>query len=504
MVTGLVKRGRIFSARLFIPKDLRVEGGPTEVVKSLKTADRKQAVIHLRGIQADSERLFFMARIGMIDLGRINSMLLQYVEDQVTGRNVHPDFVLKVGKGEDQTAVAEKFKRDFYVDGKRLYVQQLARVLLDENSIDVPSEKDRISVEDTLAKVHGVALDELSRRAVGDYGTDYGSIVGRLLEESTPVTLKIAMDEWMQNCRRKGLSDGTMKLYRVDSATALEYFGDDYLVKKLSNKELGRFVDKQVELGLASSTVEKRYRLVQSVVEYASAQHGFPMPTYVISIKKKNTLCKPLTDSELNEMFTVISGKKKLEEWKYWSILVALLSGLRQDEICSLRVADVQQDDSGIWFIDFHPLKKRDDSLRRKVPVCAALQRLGFLEWVKRRAKTKDEFLFMVHLPGGKGYAQLTRTKLCDMFANMGHKFLVTDKKHEKVFHSMKHNFRNSLKQGGCRVDIESEISGHGKSKDEDEMRGVYTEVFGIEILAENIELAKWTCDFSRLRTYKP
>jgi hypothetical protein len=43
MPSNLLQRGKSYSVRLFIPMDLREHVGRTEVVKSLRTNDRRDA-----------------------------------------------------------------------------------------------------------------------------------------------------------------------------------------------------------------------------------------------------------------------------------------------------------------------------------------------------------------------------------------------------------------------------------------------------------------------------
>ena len=72
MATGLLKRGKSYSARLGILTDFQATREPVEVVRSLITSDRKQAVIFLQGMLAGVDRLFFMVKSGMVDKGRLN------------------------------------------------------------------------------------------------------------------------------------------------------------------------------------------------------------------------------------------------------------------------------------------------------------------------------------------------------------------------------------------------------------------------------------------------
>lgn len=74
MSGNLLRRGSRYSARLFVPVDLREHVGRTEIVKSLGTGDRRHARLLLRGVQRIAERLFFYARLGMVDKGKLTAL----------------------------------------------------------------------------------------------------------------------------------------------------------------------------------------------------------------------------------------------------------------------------------------------------------------------------------------------------------------------------------------------------------------------------------------------
>lgn len=59
MSGNLVRRGSFYSVRLFIPVEFHRVAGKREIVKSLKTTDRRHAKLLLRRIQVFMERLFF-------------------------------------------------------------------------------------------------------------------------------------------------------------------------------------------------------------------------------------------------------------------------------------------------------------------------------------------------------------------------------------------------------------------------------------------------------------
>ncbi len=65
------------------------------------------------------------------------------------------------------------------------------------------------------------------------------------------------------------------------------------------------------------------------------------------------------------------SGGLIVRDEKFWLPLIAVFSGMRQEEICQLHVEDIRQDE-GVWFIDINdrpPRKLKNATAVRRVPV---------------------------------------------------------------------------------------------------------------------------------------
>jgi hypothetical protein len=79
MLGNLILRGNVYSVRLFIPLEFQKIIGRRELVRSLKTNDKEQAILKLRRLQSGVQRLFFMVRSGMIDRGQLTVILLNFI-----------------------------------------------------------------------------------------------------------------------------------------------------------------------------------------------------------------------------------------------------------------------------------------------------------------------------------------------------------------------------------------------------------------------------------------
>ncbi|MFY9294614.1 MAG: site-specific integrase [Methylorubrum rhodinum] len=96
-------------------------------------------------------------------------------------------------------------------------------------------------------------------------------------------------------------------------------------------------------------------------------------------------------------------GSLILRDEKFWLPLIAVFSGLRQEEICQLQVEDIRQDED-IWYLDINdrpPRKLKNATAVRRVPVHAELIRLGFLTHVEAQRRRRQTRIFANLTPGG-------------------------------------------------------------------------------------------------------
>lgn len=86
-----------------------------------------------------------------------------------------------------------------------------------------------------------------------------------------------------------------------------------------------------------------------------------------------------------------------------WLIPIALFSGMRLDEICGLRLADVKDAEGVLYFdVTSHEGRRlKTEAARRLVPVHSELLRIGFGQYVEHVRKQGHDYLFPGLKPGG-------------------------------------------------------------------------------------------------------
>lgn len=244
--------------------------------------------------------------------------------------------------------------------------------------------------------------------------------------------------------RPKNLSKGQKKIVLLDKLTVnANYIGKiASLFKQLYTDDL---VDKDLTHKLVTSLTAK---------------------------EKRERKRKPYDAEDLRKIFDLLPFDRK-QPHLAWVPLIAAFSGARQGEICQLLVTDIKEA-HGIPYMsiteeddDGNIVKTiKNENSKRLVPLHPVVLDMGFLQFVNMRQAQGKKVLFETrsHKPlKGQYYSKLYQAFNRDK--------ITSDKK--KVFHSLRHNVHNELKQKKVPTDIYHSITGHVPQH---EMDAVYTE----------------------------
>lgn len=164
---------------------------------------------------------------------------------------------------------------------------------------------------------------------------------------------------------------------------------------------------------------------------------------------------RPMTEDELRRLLaSTAPNAEEKEDWKFWSVRCSLLHGFRFSEPLGLKAGDLKQVD-GVWVFDLKPnevrsLKTAETS--RMVPVHPELLKLGIC---KLKEGKGDDDLLIDGVPfsadGSMNRAQKS------MMAHI-RKHVSLDK--HAVFHSLRHNFRDELREICAPLDIATKLGG--------------------------------------------
>jgi integrase len=154
-----------------------------------------------------------------------------------------------------------------------------------------------------------------------------------------------------------------------------------------------------------------------------------------------------------------LPGSMIIRDERFWIPLIAVFSGARQEEICQLRIEDIQQQ-AGIWVFDINdeePRQLKNASAVRIVPIHRELIQIGFLKYVEVQRRAGQDRVFPNLGPGGAD----------DRFGHGFTKWFTRYRravglyKEGKDFHSFRHSATTFLGQGDVEDSIIDRLTGH-------------------------------------------
>ena len=166
---------------------------------------------------------------------------------------------------------------------------------------------------------------------------------------------------------------------------------------------------------------------------------------------------KKITSNQYTSFTTVKSVKYQFPY--YWSFLIGILSGMRTNEICQLRLEDIIQEKK-IWMFkvdESENTRVKTESGIRKVCVHPNLISLGFIDYVEILKSKGVDRVFHELTKQRDGYA----TKVSQHYNEKFLPSLGVWKKQIKVLYCTRHTFINKCYQKGVDRDIIKSLVGH-------------------------------------------
>lgn len=272
-------------------------------------------------------------------------------------------------------------------------------------------------------------------------------------------------------------------------------------------KSLTYFKLKEITLAdnekLASNTKKKKMSTIKQMFDIAlDARYGYIDTNYAEAFliketkkskKKEEPERLPLSNENLNKLFNskiyTTQLKKTLQHKpeQYWIPIIALYTGMRQNEICQLYIEDVKSEiistGERVYYFDLNEDKDKhlkNDNAYRLVPIHPKLIELGFVDYfnsVKHKQKRLWSNLRLhptekrYSIDYGKNFMSYFRTYVSE--------------DPTQVFHSFRHTVGDQLLKNAVKYklpkDLMNRIMGH--EPDKDETSQTYSRGYGIEEL---------------------
>ena len=270
-------------------------------------------------------------------------------------------------------------------------------------------------------------------------------------------------------------------------------------VNGYTHADMVQFREHIIGKGIKPTTVNRKLRYLSVLFNWL-VTHGIIRmnPCKGLFLPKQqpdHALRKVFSDDDLEKwfagpMFQLDTVKDSLPQ-HFWVPLIALFSGLRQNEICQMWVADVKTVD-GIPIFDVN----KDDGKQtktlssiRQVPVHPRLLEIGFMDYARKRQAIGEQRLFPVKL------LKNDRADFGFWVRNYVRKHVTKDP--QKNFHGFRHTFLNAGKQAGVPEPILAQMAGH---TNESITSNRYGKPYSTAILRDAIEKIDFKIDVERLR----
>lgn len=304
---------------------------------------------------------------------------------------------------------------------------------------------------------------------------------GRLWDAQTILQAGKSYKLFIELCGDHGIRDydranaqrfkDTLQALPADYGKAAEFRGQSIAEIGRTDNERGGKAER-----LSTRTVKRHFSALSGFWRWAMAEKlavenpfvGFVFPSALRANEQRDMW----TEEELAALFSTpvwsgclstsrraAAGELVIKDEKFWLPLIAVYSGLRQEEIAQLHLEDIRRVDGHLVFdINGRPPRKlKNRNAVRKVPVHSQLIRLGLLDRIQAQKKAGEALLFSDLTPGGAD-------------KRLGHAFSKWFARYRQDvglyrrgldFHSFRHTATTLMQRAGVGIAAIDELTGH-------------------------------------------
>lgn len=501
----LFRRGNIFYFRLAVPIVLRDQLQCREIILSLKTKNRHDAVPMALGLAADVIKLFNDAKI---------------MKDMTHKRQIW--------------ALREKLKVKELLHQEELEQRELGQL----------SAIRRTQFE-TALKTENEALKEILTRGAGKSD----SPITEQSKSNSPLLSSVIEDFLKQYDPQKR---DMLKKHKANLPVLLELVGDTQ-VDQIKHIDISRFVAELCKLPkdrtrfkemtfrqmIAANTGDCIHKgaftnyksSVSQLINFAKEQHEDAFENVSMAALKykgnrseSESKQRSFKIEELEKLFNckdmLAASSNSRQVHKFWLPVIGLFTGMRVNEICQLNPSkDIKQDSDGIWYFwinedtesaDDVTKSVKTDAGIRVVPIHSKLIELGLLDYVAALKIHNHKVLFPQwkakdDKAGGNAAREIRR--LIELIG------LRDETKGAKLtgMHAFRKNVLTAAHKGGFLADMLSIVGHEDNIRDENgntipDQTKVYidSEALAVPLSAKKFTIEKLVFDINLHKPAKP
>ena len=449
----------IFHFRIAVPISIRSYFGKSEIKRSLRTSNRREAIQLSRLMAFQVNNLFQKARSG-----------------EMSDKHGHPmHLILKgVKKSSDGSFEIAEVEMD---PDKRENEEMLFKKAIDSLGSPHVSETQKVSPP----PIQSIVLEALLEEYVDEKVREGSWTEKTTLETRGAFSLLVKIV-------------GNVSVNTIGFQQARDY---QNVLKKLPpnlnksflfrSKSIDEIIAQKPAKLMSTNTINKHVNRMSTFFSWAK-KRGYVNDNYFTGLtlktkKQSHEERNVLDDADLDTIFsdTIFTEGKYKHPHYYWLPLIALHTGARIEEICQLHLDDIREENGG-WVFDLNEVgerKLKTSSSKRLIPIHSKLIDLGLLIYSGNQRSKGETRLFPELKRQRDGYSQAASK----WFGRLREKIGITEE--GKTFHSFRHTVGNTLKQKGIPYEKVAAILGH---KDESMTFGRYGKTFGVDVLRPVIE----------------
>ena len=160
------------------------------------------------------------------------------------------------------------------------------------------------------------------------------------------MTVQEALKRFIRTRKLKGLSNKTIEDYEEFIYLFVRYIGFDTNIFDLTQDDIERYIEYQVDRNITRNTLATYIRHFKIFIRWLcdNFEVGFTYKTISVPRNTKKNV-RLYSDNEIKQIFDNIEGSEKWILWRNKAIISFMLdSGLRQNEVCTLKADRIFQD----------------------------------------------------------------------------------------------------------------------------------------------------------------
>lgn len=300
------------------------------------------------------------------------------------------------------------------------------------------------------------------------------NIITKILNQPSPVPTELPLLSAMIDAYiDEEITDQTIKSRRNKRSQFHHFmkFAGDRRVNKFEDQDVMAYRKHLQATQIQKKTINKK---IGALTELFRTAQGWnqriefynPFEGKLFPKVEKEVSYLAFNSEQIDQIFSkeTYCNFNKLKPNYYWLPFLALYTGARLEELASLEIKNIKQED-GIWYFDI-PRMKNDNS-ERKVPLHKEIINSGFLDYVET-VRTRNEQLLFPELKKEPKYDAKTGELIppSNYGKNPSRRFgeymdSINLSDPQLVFHSFRHTFISSISTTSNNIILNMALVGH-------------------------------------------